>query len=53
MKTEDCQKDCWKQEMSNSMNLFSKISVAISMDNERNISDCRVVDLSVALNTKW
>lgn len=38
--------------MSNSMNLFSKISVAITMDNEHNVSDCRVVGLSVVLNTK-
>lgn len=52
IKTDDCQKACRKQEMSKSLNLFSKISAAISMDNEHNVSVCRVVDLSVALNTK-
>lgn len=48
IKTEDCQKDCCKQEMSNSMNSFSEFSVAISVDNEHDVSDCRVV----ALNAK-
>lgn len=53
IRAEDCQKDCWKQEMSNSVNLFSEISGAISMDNEHNVSDCRVEGLSVALDAKW
>lgn len=38
--------------MSNSVNLFSEISGAISMDNEHNVSDCRVEGLSVAVNAK-
>lgn len=29
--------------MSNSMNLFLEISVAISIDNEHNVSDYRIV----------
>lgn len=36
--------------MSNSVNLFSEISVAIGMGNEHSISDCGVIGVSVVLN---